>query len=80
MDLLTLYIDKMPCQRNPCRRNQKCTPIVATGGRNCTCEKNFIEINGTCEPVSPGKITYRIYTIDLKNVKFQFSCKTEKIC
>ncbi|CAB3992211.1 RNA-directed DNA polymerase from mobile element jockey, partial [Paramuricea clavata] len=46
-------LDKKPCQRNPCRGDQKCTPIVATGGRNCTCEKHFIEINGTCEPVSP---------------------------
>ena len=73
MDLLTSYIDKKPCQRNPCRGDQKCTPIVATGGRNCTCEKDFLEINGTCKPGSPGRIAYRIYSIDLKNVKFQFT-------
>ena len=49
MNLLTLHIDKNPCRRNPCGRNQKCTPIVPiTGGHNCTCENNYLEKNGTC--------------------------------
>jgi hypothetical protein len=56
MDLLTLYIDKNPCRRNPCGRNQKCTPIIATGGHNCACENSFIEKNGIC--VSHGKICF----------------------
>jgi hypothetical protein len=59
--LLTLYFDKDPCLTNPCGGNRKCTPIAATGGRNCTCEKNFIEKNGTCAPVPPGKFAYFIY-------------------